>query len=390
MKFSYPIIFFSSSSLTAFIITLIFFGKCLSFNNDYNLISNNHIINFHDVQNKSDDKFYGKPLITIGVIPFDVNTNTILNQFQVSIGSWLRGTAQIVVYVYDIVGGMGNLAPILIKSLQDEFGENRIFIKGKIIKQHKIETIPEAFERVELDSETIFCAFASNDIILRPDWIDYVYAARSFFGRYHNWSMHFPRRDLFVSCRAQISISNIMNGKESLIQDPTLKSTYMSNMDSNYFEFLKKFATDCRSRLHTVGYDVYFWNHLGINMTKAKLPPYYIGRPNFDSGIIRRQMDQGWFISTYPQHETYHLEHPDRFQYAKKMSHPDSVHNSQLEKENGFHPYKNDHFNLIMNKDKIFLRQKNNTYATYIIEDNTNKADFFPFSNTEYIPSDPL
>lgn len=357
---------------------------------DYIAKNTNHYIYYHDIQNKSENKYYGKPLVTIGVIPFGVTTSTIFNQFQVSIGSWLRGTAQVVVYIYDIVTGMGDLAPALIKSLQEEFGEERIFIKGKIVKKFKIETIPEAFERVELDSETIFCAFASNDIILRPDWMDQIYAAKKFFGNFNNWSMHFPRRDLFETCRASISLANIINGKSPLILDTSLKNSYMTSIDSNYRNFLDNFATNCRSRLHTVGYDVYLWNHLAINMTKAHIPPYYIGRPFFDSAIIRRQMDQGWFITTYPEHETYHLEHPDRMQYAKKPSHPDSVYNSQLEKQNGFHAYRNDHFNLRIAKDKIYLRLKNQSMITYDIENNAKNPNFFPFANVEYIPSDPL
>lgn len=380
--------FFSISAFILLIITTISFGKFI-FSEDQFQKDSNYFIYYKDIQNTSNNKFYGKPLVTIGVIPFGVITNTILNQFQVSIGSWLRGTAQVVVYVYDIVSGMGDLAPTLIKSLQEEFGKDRIFIKGKIIKKYKIETIPEAFERVEHDSETIFSAFASNDIILRPDWIDHIYAAKKFFGKHNNWSMHFPRRDLFETCRASISIANIINGQSPLILDPQM-GKYMSSIDSNYLNFLNDFAVRCRSRLHTCGYDVYLWNRLGINMTKAHLPPYYIGRPFFDSGIIRRQMDQGWFVTTYPDHETYHLEHPDRFQYAKKASHPDSVYNSQLEKENGFHGYRNDHFNLRMTKDKFILRLKNYSWVSYDITDNIKDPTFFPFANVEYIPSDPL
>ena len=172
--------------------------------------------------------------------------------------------------------------------------------------------------------------------------------------------------------------------------DPYINDAYMTSIDSNYLNFLNSFASRCRSRLHTVGYDVYFWNHLGINMTKANLPPYYIGRPNFDSGIIRRQMDQGWFITTYYEHETYHLEHPDRIQYAKRMSHPDSIYNTNLEKQNGFHPYRNDHLNLRITRSKIYLRLKNQSWVTYDIKDNINDSSFFPFSNVDYIPSDPL
>ncbi|OHT17399.1 hypothetical protein TRFO_12351 [Tritrichomonas foetus] len=332
MKKRYLSSYFSLiSAVLAFVVTLlVLYYATNSFSHNKNYSS---FINFHDVQNTS--KYYGKPLITIGVIPFDVNTQTILQQFQVSIGSWLRGTAQVVVYVYDIVTGMGNLAPQLLESLQEEFGKDRIFIKGKIIKELKIETIPEAFERVELDSETVFCAFCSNDIILRPDWIDYVYAARKFFGPYNNWSLHVPRRDLFESCRKDVTLKEIAS--------------------ENYPSFLEEFAKRCRSRLHSVGYDVYFWNHLGINMTKANLPKYYIGRPNFDSGIIQKQMDQGWFVTTYPIHESYHLEHPDRIQYAKRMSHPDSVYNTELERKNGFKPFRNSHFKLQMTKNEMIL-----------------------------------
>jgi hypothetical protein len=45
-------------------------------------------------------KYSGKPLVTVGTIPFGVKSDAILQQFLVSIGSWLRSSAQIVVHLY--------------------------------------------------------------------------------------------------------------------------------------------------------------------------------------------------------------------------------------------------------------------------------------------------
>lgn len=284
--------------------------------------------------------FYGKPMMTIGVIPFDVNSMVIYNQFLVSIGSWLRCTQQVVVYVYDVVGGMGKLSDELVKELQRRFGKERIFIKGKIIKSLKIETIPEVFERIEADTETLLSSFMSNDMILPINFMDSLFIIKNYMQNYHNWSVHYPRRDLFVNCRKYYSIGVV----DSMQWD----------------QYSRDVANKCLSRLHTVGYDVYVWNHLGINIKKAKIPPYYMGRPYFDSGIMTRMAEQGWMISTFPTLETYHLEHPERVQYAKgpHKNHPDSVRNRELEKSNGFYSIRNEFVNIRLDLDnKQFLRR---------------------------------
>lgn len=302
-------------------------------------------------------KYYGKPLITIGAIPFDVNTQGILNQFEVSIASWLRCTAQVVVHLYDVVGGMGKLAPILVENLQREFGAERVFIKEKIIKKDRIETIPEAFEAVERNTETVFSGWFSNDMILPTNWMDYVYLAMKYFHGYDNFSMHFARRDLFESCRKDISLADVVK--------------------QDWPEFFDKFKERCRSRLHTLGYDCYLWNHKGINMTKAQILPFFIGRPNFDGAIMKKQMDQGWFITAYPELLTYHLEHPDRLQYTKRPKHPDSIHNAELHKQAGGFAWRNEELDLRLTKNGIFER-KNGEWFRYSLD---RPDDWFPLTH---------
>lgn len=371
------------TSIAVFLITIFFLSQSSIFTN--RKIYPESLIK--DIQNFDNNSFYGKPLVTIGVIPFGVTTELILKQFQVSLGTWLRGTSQIQIYAYDVVGGMGPLAPTLISSLQTEFGEERIKVKGKIIKQFKIETIPEAFAQVERDCETQFCAFASNDIILRHDWIDMVYATRKYFGNYNNYSMHFPRRDLFESCRSGISLDNIFNGDSSRFLPNSHK--YYVNSTQEYIKFMDTQFVNCKSRIHTVGYDVYLWNIVGINMTKANISPYYIGRPHFDFAIMRRQMDQGWFITTFPDHFTYHYEHPDRKQYAKRRSHPDSQYNLNLQKQDNLSYYRNEYFNFRINGTHIIFRGNNSEpeiFKVLPIEDNSKNESFVPFSNINYSP----
>jgi hypothetical protein len=65
-------------------------------------------------------------------------------------------------------------------------------------------------------------------------------------------------------------------------------------------------------------------------MTADNVPPFFIGRPDFDGVIISRQMSFEWFASTYRATETYDLEHPDRPQYRKTKKHPDSLYNLRL------------------------------------------------------------
>jgi hypothetical protein len=281
--------------------------------------------------------YYGKPLITVGAIPFGVGTDTIVNQFQVSIGSWLRASAQVVVHLYDIVGGMGPLSPRLLERLQLEFGSDRVFVRGTILKKLRIETLPEAFEIIEKYAETVYAAWFSNDMILGPEWMDYVYAAQRYFADYKNFSMHFPRRDLFESCRGNISIDNVAT----------------MTWSGFFFEFRKR----CRSRLHTLGYDCYLWNLLGINMTAAHVEPFFIGRPNFDGAIIRKQLEQGWYVTTYPWAQTYHMEHPDRKQFTHLKKHPDSVYNAGLLASIGGREWRNDEMNISLSLNEISERR---------------------------------
>jgi hypothetical protein len=282
-------------------------------------------------------KYYGKPLVTVGAIPFDVSTDLILNQFEVSIGSWLRASAQIVVHLYDIVGGMGSLSGRLLESLQNEFGAERVMVRDTIVKKLRIETLPEAFEMIEKHADTVYAGWFSNDMILAPDWMGYVYAAQRYFGGYKNFSMHFARRDLFESCRANISVADVRGIK--------------------WPGFFAEFRERCRSRLHTLGYDCYLWNLLGINMTLANVEPFFIGRPNFDGAIIRKQMEQGWYVSSYPFTESYHMEHPDRKQYTKRKKHPDSVYNRELLESIGGREWRNDEMNISVSLTGISERK---------------------------------
>jgi hypothetical protein len=292
-------------------------------------------------------RYYGKPLVTVGAIPFGVVTDLVLTQFQVSIGSWLRSTSQLVVHLYDVVGGTGPLSGRLVASLQEEFGAGRVFVRGQIIKKLKIETLPEAFEMIERHAETVFAAWFSTDMIVATDWMEYVYACQRYFGDYRNYSMHFVRRDLFESCRKDMALANIVR--------------------TDWPEFFAGFKKRCNSRLHTLGYDCYLWNRRGINMTAARLAPFFIGRPDFDGEVIAKQMAQGWFVSTYTATETYHLEHPDRMQYTKRMRHPDSLYNRNLLIAINGTWYRNDDLNLRLSRSGISER-RNGTWWEWSLD----------------------
>jgi hypothetical protein len=215
-------------------------------------------------------KYYGKPLVTVGTIPFGVNSDAILQQFVVSIGSWLRSSAQIVVHLYDVVDGMGALVSPLLESLQQELGRDRVTIGDKINKKLKIETVTESIEIIERHTETVFAVWFNTDMILAPDWMEHVYASMQCFGEYTNYSMHFVRRDPCVWCWKDISLGNIARTEWPL--------------------FFAAFRQRCLSRLHRLGYHCYLWNHRGVNMTAANAAPFFIGRPDFDGAIISKQM----------------------------------------------------------------------------------------------------
>jgi hypothetical protein len=91
-------------------------------------------------------------------------------------------------------------------------------------------------------------------------------------------------------------------------------------------------------------------------MTKANIVPFYIGRPNFDGTIMKAQMDQGWFVTGFPECVTYHLEHPDRLQYARRLRHPDSVYNTQLAEAAGNWAFGNVNLDLRVSRNKLVYR----------------------------------
>jgi hypothetical protein len=92
-------------------------------------------------------------------------------------------------------------------------------------------------------------------------------------------------------------------------------------------------------------------------MTAANLAPFFIGRPNFDGPIMKKQMDQGWFVTAYPALLTYHLEHPDRKQFTKKPEHPDSKYNTRLHQSVGGMAWVNDQLDLRISLDGIMERR---------------------------------
>jgi hypothetical protein len=244
----------------------------------------------------------------------------------------------------------------VLRSLQQEFGSERVMIRDRIVKKLRIETVTEAFEIIEKHAETVYAGWFSNDMILAPEWMDYVYAAQRFFREYKNFSMHFPRRDLFESCRANISILDLVG--------PTWPA------------FFDEFRQRCRSRLHTLGYDCYLWNLLGINMTAAQVEPFFVGRPNFDGAIIRKQMEQGWYVTTYPHAESYHLEHPDRVQYTKRKKHPDTIYNTELMQAIGAREWRNDDMNISLSLYGISERT-NGEWRTWRLD---RPPGTFPFA----------
>jgi hypothetical protein len=71
---------------------------------------------------------------------------------------------------------------------------------------------------------------------------------------------------------------------------------------------------------------------------------------------MKKQMDQGWFVTGFPECVTYHLEHPDRLQYAKRLRHPDSVYNSQLMQAAGGWAFGNANLDLRVSKNKMVYR----------------------------------
>jgi hypothetical protein len=242
---------------------------------------------------------------------------------------------------------MGTLAPTLLEALQREFGPDRVCVRGQIVKAMRIETLPEAFEIIERHAQTELCGWFSNDMILPVNWMDYVFATMRYFREYKNFSMHFARRDLFESCRKDISLDNVAS--------------------ADWPNFFENFRKRCRSRLHTLGYDCYVWNHIGINMTAAQVEPFFIGRPNFDGAIMRKQMQQGWLVTAYPELLTYHLEHPDRVQFTKRPKHPDTKYNTDLFLSLGSPQWRNVELDTRISLNGI-MQRRNETWYNWALD----------------------
>jgi hypothetical protein len=236
-------------------------------------------------------KYYGRPMVTVGAIAFGVSSDFVVSELSTTIGSWLRSSAQVVVHLYDIVGGTGALSFRLLERLQLEFGADRVLVRGIIMRQKKVEVLPEAFGALERNAETVYGGWFRADAVVPPDWIEYVYAAQRYFGEYKNFSLHFARRDILRACRGRLGLNDVMS----------------MGWGASFGEFRQK----CGGGLHSSGYDCYLWNLLGISMTRANIPPAFVGYADDDGTILTKQMEQGWYVSTYPWTESYRMERPD-------------------------------------------------------------------------------
>jgi hypothetical protein len=169
-----------------------------------------------------------------------------------------------------------------------------------------------------------------------------------YFGEYTNYSMHFVRRDLCVSCRKDISLGNITRTDWPL--------------------FFSAFTQRCLSGLprlhclHQLGYDCYLWNHRGINMTAANVAPFFIGRRDFDEAIISKQMSFRGFVSTYRATERDHLEYPDCPQYTKMKKHRDSLYNRRLTMALGGIELVNEALDIRISRTEISERRNGTWY----------------------------
>ena len=303
-----------------------------------------------------------KQYLTIGATLFQISTPGIYHDTLNAIGSWLSSSPSVIVHLYDIQGGMGNLSQPLIQELQKRFGKDRIFVKGFIQKRLAIEDLALIIETIEADCETPLCALINTDIIISPETIDYLYIVDDYFGDIKNWSVHFPRANLDPSCRPKVNI-DIVNS-------------------DNWSTTISTIAKECMIRIQPFGWDIFLWNHLGISLGHANIPRYLYGRPHFEYGIAKRTMEQGYYLTTYPFFYSYHLDHPERGQVQFNPKHPHAQYNFNLNRINHIQSFPNSNIPVRMNKTYIFTKHEQKLsrpkWATSSIKYHFNKPFSYP------------
>ena len=294
------------------------------------------------------------PYLTIATMPFKVNNMNVVEELLTTISSWLALDQSVVVHLYDIVGGMGNMSQLLIDKLQEIWGKERVFVRGMIVKEMQAETIPQIFEQVEREAISPLVAYINNDIILDPDFMKYLRATATFFGRYNNWSFHVSRSNLNYSCRYMVNYSVIKS--------------------KNWRDSFNEVKDKCFEITQLYGYDVFLWNRLGISMKKAHMPKFLIGRPFFEYTVISSIMRQGWFITAYPILLSFHISHPGRLSFAYKPNTSDYQYVYKLHMKTKDISVRNVDINMKINLSHVTKYHKkrdifdNTTYTTFPVQ----------------------
>lgn len=366
-----------------YVIILLTFYLALGFGDNTALIGdvsypdiNGYPINDH--QNFSRNEIYNSshPYLTIATIPFKVNSMKVVDELLTSISSWLNLDKSVVVHLYDIKKGMGNMSNVLIDKLQEIWGKDRVFVRGKIIKRKKdlSERIPQIFETVEKNAISPLVAYINNDIILDPEFFKYLQTTAVFFSKYNNWSFHVARTNLNDSCRSKITYSTILSKDW-----PTT------------FETLKN---QCITSTQVYGYDVFLWNRIpntGISMKKGKIPGFFIGKPFFEYSVITAVRSQGWLITAFPKLLSFHIEHPERMRMSIFKNTSDYNYTLKLHLKSHDMSVRNVDLNLRINLSHVTLYHKKqnilpgDNFTTFPVQ-HYMKCPLLPFDKRFFAP----
>ena len=299
--------------------------------------------------------------LTIFTEPFAVNDETTLHQIEIAVSSWLVASPKVCVHflhpfcLNETSYCMGKMENELITSLTNAFGKDRFKIGAAVKKKRHIESINELFEAAEAESESDLVCYINNDIILPPNYFEYIEKAEEYFGDCKNWSLHIPRFNLNENVRKNISMKKVLS--------------------SSWADDLSYLVDKYKSAEAMQGYDFFMWNKEVIKFKDTRFPEMFIGRPDFEYIFTDAIREKCWFVTTYPSMTSYHMNHPERKVYAKLKDHPDSVYNLILSSHLGVFKEFNRNWPIAMNLTHIRIGKGKD--AKYY---DLNRKHNFPFT----------
>ena len=267
--------------------------------------------------------------VTFGVNLYKVKYGVELNKTIFCISTWLWATPASKVIIYNPEEEIGEYANYIYETLRARFGD-RVRWNKKLIHRYHILSTAELFEALQNDADTDLVASINADMILTGDNIKAINILNHGLKDYSNWSVCFGRKNIPTE-----SFNDLQYVPPDKIEET------ISYVDKLYDHMPQDY-----------GFDIFFWNKKGINMTNYKAPPFFIGHLHYEYWFLREVQHYGVFIHSYPYLNMLHIDHPERAQWYDKQFFPDCVWNT-----------------LIQHSDRSFLSIGNEFLTNYLKPD---------------------